>query len=93
VKTAERQAERGELCTCGRPAVTVYSTEHYGEIGWCGRSDGGRRGPCVFCGTAAGHDGDRCPAYVLQTGPRLDGPVSQSPVAPPTYPSDPGPEL
>ncbi len=26
----------GELCTCGRPAVTVYVTERFGAVGYCG---------------------------------------------------------
>lgn len=53
--SGERGAQRGERCTCGRQAVVVYLTERFGEVGWCGRSDGGRRGPCVFCDEPAGH--------------------------------------
>lgn len=35
-----RTAAPGELCTCGRPAVVVFTTER-GEAGWCGIEDGG----------------------------------------------------
>lgn len=62
----ERPARSGELCICGRPAAVVFATQRWGEVGWCGFGDGGRRGPCVFCGDAEGHGGDRCPKYVLR---------------------------
>jgi hypothetical protein len=39
----ERPARPGELCECGRPAVVVYETERFGDVGWCGVSDGGAR--------------------------------------------------
>jgi hypothetical protein len=64
-RCAERPARAGELCTCGRPAIVVFVTEEWGEVGWCGVSDGGAKGPCPFCGDAAGHDGLRCPHYRL----------------------------
>lgn len=32
----ERPARDGETCTCGAPAVTVYITERFGEVGYCG---------------------------------------------------------
>lgn len=38
----ERTARPGELCRCGRPAVTVYRTELYGDVPSCGIPDGGR---------------------------------------------------
>jgi hypothetical protein len=61
-----RKAESGERCTCGRQAVTVYPTEDFGEVGWCGRSDGGdRSGPCPFCRSAR-HDWPLCPSYKLR---------------------------
>jgi hypothetical protein len=65
--TTERPAELGELCTCGRQARIVYTTERWGEVGGCGIDDAGLGGPrpCPFCGDpdgAAGHDG-RCPDY------------------------------
>lgn len=74
---AERRAEEGERCTCGRQAVTVFSTERFGEVGWCGASDGGdRAGPCPFCGGGR-HEG-RCPNYRLrpEQQPPAGGPSS-----------------
>lgn len=38
-----RYAEPGETCTCGRPAVVVWKTEKFGEVGDCGIRDGGAR--------------------------------------------------
>ena len=64
---AQRQAELGEVCTCGRPAVLVFLGGRFGDTGWCGRRDGGKQtGLCPFCGQPR-HDG-RCPRYTL-TGP------------------------
>lgn len=37
----ERPAKPGEKCTCGRPAVLVYVTEKWGDVGYCGIPDGG----------------------------------------------------
>jgi hypothetical protein len=66
---SEHPAEPGELCTCGRQAVVVYSGGRYGETGWCGRADGGaKEGPCPFCGGA--RHASRCPSYL----PRLTRP-------------------
>lgn len=65
----ERLAQFGERCVCGRPAVTVFSTDRWGEVGWCGLADGGRRGRCVFCGDPDVHGGERCPHYVLRPDP------------------------
>ena len=62
---SERPASAGERCTCGRQATVVFVTEAWGEVGWCGRSDGGRRGRCVFCGDPAGHTEELCPLYTL----------------------------
>jgi hypothetical protein len=31
-----RAAQPGELCTCGRQAVEVFTTSRFGEIGHCG---------------------------------------------------------
>ena len=64
----QRRAQPGELCTCGRQAITVFVTEKWGETGYCGRTDGGRSGPCPFCGDDR-HEFGRCPEYRL----RLDG--------------------
>ena len=63
---ARRPAAPEERCTCGRQAVIVFVTDAWGEVGWCGLSDGGRRGPCVFCGAAAGHGEELCPGYRLR---------------------------
>jgi hypothetical protein len=66
VKDTQRPAVAGERCTCGRLAVFVFVTDEWGAVGWCGWSDGGRRGPCVFFGAAGGHPEGRCPAYRLR---------------------------
>jgi len=58
--TRERPTTAGEHCTCGRQAVVVFITEAWGEVGWCGHSDGARRGRCVFCSDPAGHPEERC---------------------------------
>ena len=65
----QRPARPGELCTCGRPAVVVHLTGRWGPTGWCGISDGGASGPCVFCNGPA-HDCERCPRYQLSPQPR-----------------------
>ncbi|MCI2422756.1 hypothetical protein MOQ72_35555 [Saccharopolyspora sp. K220] len=63
--TCERPAEPGELCTCGRQAVTVFITELFGEVGYCGRPDGGEQaGPCPFC--AGERHETRCLQYRLR---------------------------
>jgi hypothetical protein len=65
----ERPALPGELCTCGRPAIVVYHTERWGDVGACLVDDGGQHGPwpCVFCGGAEAHwPGYRCPRYTLR---------------------------
>jgi hypothetical protein len=66
----QRLAERGELCTCGRPAVIVYLTGR-GPFGYCGQPDGGARTrPCPWCGVArhrtAWGEPTRCPDYALR---------------------------
>jgi hypothetical protein len=61
----QRQAIDGELCTCGRQAVTVFGSPDRGEVGYCGIPDGGQRSTaCTFCGGER-HDG-RCPQYQLR---------------------------
>lgn len=62
--TQTRPALPGERCTCGRQATEVFITADHGDVGYCGRSDGGQKGPCVFCG-APRHVG-RCPDYRLR---------------------------
>ena len=63
--TTIRRAVEGEYCTCGRPAVEVFITERWGETGSCGLSDGGRRGPCRWCGSTEPSHG-RCPEYRIR---------------------------
>lgn len=63
-ETQTRRADPGELCTCGRQATEVFITDH-GDVGYCGRPDGGLRGPCVFCGSGKRHVG-RCPKYRIR---------------------------
>lgn len=65
---SERAARPGELCTCGRQAVTVFDTER-GEVGYCGLPDGGdRSGLCPFCCEERQPWGDPapCPQYRLR---------------------------
>jgi hypothetical protein len=63
---AERPAEPGELCTCGRPAIVVYEGTVFGATGYCGIGDGGaKRGPCPFC-HGPRHPYGRCPDYRLR---------------------------
>ena len=79
---AQRRARAGEFCTCGRSAVVVFLIEGQAPVGWCGLSDGGRPGPCAFCGDPAGHwEGPRCPAYRLR--PPSPPPSADDPVASP----------
>jgi hypothetical protein len=66
VKETQRPAVTGDRCTCGRLAVIVFVTDVWGEVAWCGRSDGGGRGSCVFCGATTGHSEGRCPGYRLR---------------------------
>lgn len=69
--TTERPAAPGERCTCGRPAILVYTTDDYGPIGFCGISDGGAKGPCYPLihhplGLNSHHPDDPvCPHYKL----------------------------
>ncbi len=65
--TIIRRAVAGDLCTCGRPAVTVVERGRREPVGYCGLPDGGdQTGPCPFCGEPARHPGSRCPAYTLR---------------------------
>jgi hypothetical protein len=63
--TAARSAESRERCTPARQALVVRITDRWGEVGSCGRPDGGRRGTCVFCGEPAGHFEERCWRYTV----------------------------
>lgn len=57
VSEGVRRAEPGELCTCGRPAATVYLGGRFGDTGGCGLADGGAPvdGVCTFCGDTVDH--------------------------------------
>jgi hypothetical protein len=35
-----RQANEGEVCTCGRPARVVFLTPDFGEVPYCGTLTG-----------------------------------------------------
>jgi hypothetical protein len=64
----------GELCKCGRPAITVYVTERFGRVGYCGIPDGGRRLPADAavcpCGSLMhlANDSGECPATTTAIG-------------------------
>lgn len=70
----ERRAETGELCTCGRQAILIYSNTRFGDVGWCGINGAATRPvlPCPWCGTTEPHlepygDPARCPEYALHS--------------------------
>lgn len=64
---AERPAEPGERCTCGRRATVVFLDGPHGPTGWCGIPDGGdQTGPCPFCGAPRSAHPFRCPDYQLR---------------------------
>lgn len=79
----ERPAVPGDLCTCGRQAVVVYTSRPADPVGHCGLDNGGRPANdwCPFCENKLRHDaagvngpipqGERCPRYRL----RLDDPA------------------
>lgn len=61
-----RPAVAGEYCTCGRPAVVVFASPGFGEVGSC-LGEALPVKPCPFCGTAGRHAGSAvCPSYVLR---------------------------
>lgn len=77
--TQERPAQTGDLCTCGRQAAVVFTTEQFGDVGYCGLEGAASRPvlPCPWCGTSEAHleswgDPGRCPDYTLRPGPRED---------------------
>lgn len=77
MSSEQRPAELGELCTCGRQAVVVYSSEEFGEVGYCGIEGAAARPvlPCPWCGTSEPHtqswgDPTRCPEYTLRPAVR-----------------------
>lgn len=70
MSSEERPAVEGELCTCGRQAVTVIATEEFGDVGHCGIDGAAFRPvlPCPWCGASDPHkqswgDPMRCPDY------------------------------
>jgi hypothetical protein len=72
-QTTERPAVAGELCTCGRQAVTVFVSEKWGEVGHCGVEGSAARPvlPCPWCGATVPHtaswgDPQKCPEYRLR---------------------------
>lgn len=78
----ERRGVAGERCTGGRQAAVVFgsaSSKVWGEVGWCGRSDGGRRGRAVFCAEPAGHPEERCPLSSPHPDPLVSGSVRPDP--------------
>lgn len=69
--SGSRSARAGEVCTCGRAAVMVFTGGPFGATGWCGRGDGGAKdGPCPFCGGER-HTTERCPQYRLRPAARV----------------------
>jgi len=41
MNTTTREPRPGELCECGRSAVTVYATDRFGDVPSCGVNDTG----------------------------------------------------
>lgn len=69
----QRPAQPGDLCTCGRQAVVVYTSPEYGDVGHCGVEGAAFRPvlPCPWCGSGEAHkeswgDPARCPDYTLR---------------------------
>lgn len=71
--SAERLAAAGELCTCGRLAVVVFSNTEFGDVGYCG-IEGSQADPvlpCPWCSSTKPHtvpwgDPGKCPDYQLR---------------------------
>lgn len=71
--STERPAVLGELCTCGRQAVVVFSNAKFGEVGYCGIEGSQSRPvlPCPWCKSTKPHttpwgDPGKCPDYRLR---------------------------
>lgn len=69
----QRVARPGELCTCGRAAVTVFISEEYGEVGYCGIEGSAANPvlPCPWCSSVEPHkqswgDPAKCPEYQIR---------------------------
>lgn len=72
-ESTQRPAAPGELCTCGRPAVVVYSGGAFPDAGYCGIEGSMRLPvlPCPWCGSTEAHteswgDPAKCPDYQLR---------------------------
>lgn len=61
--SGQRRAVAGEVCTCGRPAVTVFLSDEWGETGYCG-IEGRKPEICPFCGS--NQCTGRCPEYRIR---------------------------
>ncbi|WP_433860193.1 hypothetical protein [Streptomyces kronopolitis] len=71
--STERSAASGELCTCGRQAIVVYSSAEFGDAGHCGIDGAQGRPvlPCPWCGSTEAHttswgDPGKCSDYQLR---------------------------
>lgn len=73
IDSTERPGAPGELCTCGRQAVAVYSGGTFPDAGYCGIE--GNQGlpilPCPWCGSTEAHTKPwggpgTCPEYQLR---------------------------
>ncbi len=71
--SSERPALPGDLCTCGRQAVTVFINQEFGEVGYCGIEGASFNPvlPCPFCSSSSPHrqpwgDPDKCPQYTVR---------------------------
>lgn len=71
--STERPAEPGDLCTCGRQAIVVYSNEQFGDAGHCGIEGAAFTPvlPCPWCSSTVPHrqawgDPEKCPQYRLR---------------------------
>jgi hypothetical protein len=72
-ESTRRPAQPGELCTCGRPAVVVYTGGSFPDVGDCGIEGAAFRPvlPCPWCRIDAAHvtgwgDPAKCPSYRLR---------------------------
>lgn len=65
----ERRPLAGDLCTCGRPAILVFTGGQWGDTGWCGLESVPQLRPCAFCGEDVDHEG-RCPRYAVNPSAR-----------------------
>lgn len=73
MSSGQRPAVPGELCTCGRNAIVVYTTGQFGDVGYCGIEGAAFHPvlPCPWCGARVPHEKpyggpDRCPDYQLR---------------------------